>query len=313
MFFGNTSSEGALNRTAKQSFDIVVSSDNNDYLAWQCLVFHHSCLAHLGVAPIFVVHGDDKPLAAAYRILEEKGGLIQRLAHLGNSGSIEYSGRNVWATVKHVKTTSENIVLCDPDMIFLRHIDFAQLAARLDGESVSYDAVGYMKVGDHNRVVLEDVCKGSWINTGMLGDIKIGGGVPYIIPVNLRRQIVREWATLTEACLEASFRYHGIMNSEVWISVMWGFVLACLRRGIPMTLTNICATNNPKASAGDGLILRDRQMVHYCYFDEFFNKKNFINEIDSLKTVWKVEAPGETVNGAVTRAIRDAAAFYGLG
>jgi hypothetical protein len=115
----------------QQSFDIVVSSDNNNYLAWQCMVFYHSCITHLGQAPTIVVHGDPGPLVEGYRILQERGGIIQRLPTFISAGKIDYACRNAWATLKGVETSADNIVLCDPDMIFLRHVDFSEIAVGL--------------------------------------------------------------------------------------------------------------------------------------------------------------------------------------
>ena len=300
-----------MTRRKQQDFDIVVSSENNDYLAWQCLVFHHSCVTHLGLVPIFVVHGDDGPLVAGYRILQEKGGIIQRLPTRRHAGSVEYPCRNAWASLSGVKTAADNIVLCDPDVIFLRRIDFAGIAAGLKGEAVSLDRVGYMTAGDQNRVMLEEVCKTSWIDTKLLDGIKISGGMPYIIPTGLRRRLAREWAVLTDDCLMMNLKRHGQMNSEVWISIMWGFVLAALRSDIPMTYTDLCVTNGKTAKDQD-LSLSDCKIVHYCYGDEVFNKRNYMSEEGSLKTVWKATAPEGTVNGAVTQAIQEAAGFFEL-
>jgi hypothetical protein len=122
-------------------YDIVASSDNNDYLAWQCMLFHHSCITHLGQVPIIVVHGDDKPLAEGYRIIEKKGGIIQRFPSMRHASAIDYPGHNLWATLKHVKTSAENIIVCDPDFIFLRPIDFAAIAARLNGRAVNIEQI----------------------------------------------------------------------------------------------------------------------------------------------------------------------------
>lgn len=292
-------------------YDIVVASDNNDYLAWQCMVFHHSCITHLGQAPIIVVHGEDGPLVSGYRILQKKGGIIQRLPTYRFAGAIEYAGRNLWASLKGVKTSADNIVLCDPDVIFLRHLDFAKIAAGLDGEAVSLERVSYMAVGDHNRPILEEVCRSSWTDKRLLDGITISGGMPYIIPIDLRRRIAREWAALTEDCLMTSLRHHRQMNSEVWISIMWGFVFAALRNDIPMSLRNMCVTND-KNEMEQVSTLRDRHIVHYCYGDDFFDKKLFMKEEDSMRNVWKARAPEGTINGAVTKAIREAAVFYGL-
>ena len=300
-----------MTRKIQRDFDVVVSSDNNHYLAWQCMVFHHSCITHLGQPPIIVVHGDYGPLVPGYRILEKKGGIVQRLPTQQYAGTVEYAGRNVWATLKGVKTSADNIVLCDPDMIFLRHVDFAEKAATLQGEAISLDRVAYMTIGGHNRSILEEVCRTHWIDTNLLNGVKISGGVPYIIPTNLRRHFAREFATLTEDCLLASLMRHGQMNSEVWISSMWGFVFAALRNGIPMSLTNMCVANG-RIAEEQASALRDRQIVHYCYGDDFFNKKNYMTENDSLDAVWKACAPEGTVNGAVTKAIHEAAVFYDL-
>jgi hypothetical protein len=293
------------------SYDLVVASDNNNYLAWQCMVAHHSCITHLGKVPIFTVHGGNEPLVEGYRILKEKGGIIQRLPSERLAGKFDYVCRNVWATLKGVETSADYIVLCDPDIVFLRPVDFSGIAAGLHEESVSLDRVGYMRVGDHNRAILEEVCKASWIDKRLLDGITSSGGMPYVIPTIFRRRIAREWAARTEDCLVASLKHHGKMNSEVWISIMWGFVLAALRNDIPMSFTNLCIANGA-SSENQAAALSQHAIIHYCYGDEFFNKKNYMNKDASVSAVWKASAPEGTVNGAVSKAIRDAAIFYGL-
>lgn len=294
-----------------QSFDIVVSSSNVDYLAWQCMVFHHSCMTHIGQAPIIVVHGDDEPLSPGYEVLEENGGIIQRLPTMADAGAIHYPPRNAWASLKGVKSEAEYIILFDPDVIFLRRFDFGGAAARLSNGSVSLDAVGYMKVGNDNRAILEDVCRKSWINPRDLDRLGTSGGMPYIIPMELRRRIAREWADLTEEVLEVSFRRHGSMNSAVWISVMWGFALACLRLEIPMTLTNITVTNH-EGQANEAEKLAESYVAHYCFGDQYFNKKRFIQSNDARIAVWQAWAPSGTVSGSVTAAIQEAGKFFGV-
>ena len=150
-----------------------------------------------------------------------------------------------------------------------------------------------------------------WIDTKLLNGITIGGGVPYVIPTDLRRRLAREWAGRTEDCLMTSFEHHGQMNSEVWISLMWGFVLAALRLDIPMSTTDLCILN-VRSGGERSHVLSERSIIHYAYGDEFFNKKNFMSEDASVHTVWKAGAPEGTINGAVTGAIREAAVFYGL-
>jgi hypothetical protein len=69
---------------------------------------------------------------------------------------------------------------------------------------------------------------------------------------------------------------------------------------------------NDRTEVDQTSVLNDGQMVHYGYGDDFFNKKNYMNEDDSLNAVWKACAPEGTVNGAVTRAINEAAIFFDL-
>lgn len=92
---------------------------------------------------------------------------------------------------------------------------------------------------------------------------------------------------------------------------MWGFVLAALRNEISMSLTNMRVVNEGIAE-GQASVLNERQIVHYCYGDDFFNKKNYMNEDALLSAVWKACAPEGTLNGAVARPIHEAAVFYDL-
>jgi len=295
----------------QHSFDIVVAADNNNYLAWQCMVFHHSCLTHLGQAPIFVVHGDNGPLVEGYRIIDAKGGHIQRLPSFRFAGKIDYVCRNVWATLKGVNTAADYIVLCDPDLFFLRPVDFSAIAAGLNEGAVSLDQVSYMRVDDHNRSVLEAACRAAWIDPRRLDGIGLSGGMPYVIPTALRRRLGREWEARTEDYLAACYKLHGHMNSHVWISIMWGFVLAAMRSEIPMTLTNLCALNGSKAEMHPS-VLGERAIVHYCYGDSHFDKKRYMEEEASRNPVWKASAPEGTINAEVIRALREAAMFYNL-
>ncbi len=272
------------------------------------MLFHHSCITHLGQAPIIVVHGDSGPLVHGYRLLQEKGGLIQRLPSAASAGSIKYPPRNMSATLQGVKTFAENIIFCDPDFVFLRPIDFAAIVARLDGKSITLDHVDYMKVNEINRPVLEAVCKKAWISTRHLDKLKVSGGSPLILPTKLRRRLAREWVNLTEEYLQAGLQHHGSMNSEVWISAMWGLVLGAFRIDVPITLTHLCVNNQ----AGMTVDLGTRDIVHYCYGDEVFDKRRFASPEASLSTVWKTQAPEGTVNGAIAQALHAAAKFYDL-
>src|SRR3954463_5552860 len=120
---------------------IVVSAENNPYLALQSKLFHFSCLSRLQQSPVIVVH-ETGALALHPDFLDiiRVGGRVLRAEsfQLSASGDI-YRPRNTPGTLlraaEEFGQQYEFMVLCDPDMIFSRPLVFPDT---LTGDFCSY-------------------------------------------------------------------------------------------------------------------------------------------------------------------------------
>ena len=92
-------------------FDIVVSTQNNHYMEWQAMLFHFSCLHHMGQAPIVMVHKNDTPLLSGFQLIQKLGGNVQTAPDYSRAGGIEYAPRNTAATLLFVESDAEYLVL----------------------------------------------------------------------------------------------------------------------------------------------------------------------------------------------------------
>src|SRR5262245_51510471 len=108
-------------------FELVVSAENNAYLAWQAMLFHYSCLQHQRQAPIVVVHKDDEPLFPGFERIRAAGGIVQTAPNYRKYGGVNYPPRNTAATLRHVVSDADYVVVFDPDMIFLQPLPLDNL------------------------------------------------------------------------------------------------------------------------------------------------------------------------------------------
>jgi hypothetical protein len=53
-------------------------------------------------------------------------------------------------------------------------------------------------------------------------------------------------------------------------------------------------------------------MLHYCYGDAEFNKRNFTTADDVRTAVWQARAEKNLANAVICEQLKQAAAFYGL-
>src|SRR5689334_11448300 len=120
---------------------IVVAAENKSYLAWQCKLFHFSCLSRLRELPVIVVH--ETGAAALHQdfldIIRVGGRVLRAGSYTLSSGGDVYLPRNTAGTLLHVAEEFgqqyEFIVLCDADMIFARAF---KLPETLTGDFCSY-------------------------------------------------------------------------------------------------------------------------------------------------------------------------------
>ncbi|TVQ85280.1 MAG: hypothetical protein EA400_16155 [Chromatiaceae bacterium] len=295
--------------------DLVVSAENTCYMAWQCMLFWHSCRTHLGRDPIFVVHGDAAPLAAGFAEIARHGGQIQRAPNFRDSGSDRspsYPPRNAIHSLALVRSDADCLALFDPDMLFLRPIDFDGLARQLAADEITLDRVAYLQLERGFQEPIRSVCYATGIDLAAVAQQGLSGGVPHLVPNRLRQPLCRDWLSLTDRCREALVSAHGAESSAAWVAVMWGLVLAIHKQALKARLTDFCISNagNPTLPDAPGT---GPAMIHYCYCHASWSKRRFLGSADACDAVWNSTAPAGTVNGAICRQLADAARAFGIG
>ncbi len=289
------------------SYDIVLSAENNDFMAWQCLVFHHSCITHVGKAPIVVVHGDEPELVDGFAWLEQAGGSVQRAPNFRHYGDIMYAPWNQLKTVELAVSDEPWLVFADTDMVFLDQVDFTPQLAALGPRSVGLDRVPFLVVNDTNRTIVADGCQHAGVALDAIEDRPVTGATPYLIANSARGELCAAWELSTKRYLEKSFAFHNGYDPGVWISSMWGLALAVHALDWDFVLSEQCVhtLQDPEVNPAE------RPILHYSYGIDHFNKRRF-NRRDRYDELWTVVGkPGHT-SGAVCDAIRAAGAHFGL-
>ncbi|MDQ3820254.1 MAG: hypothetical protein M3362_21590 [Acidobacteriota bacterium] len=270
---------------------IVVSAENNPYMAWQSKLFHYSCVSRLNQVPVLVVH--DTGAAGLHPDFEEivkSGGSLLRAESfkLSIKGDL-YRPRNTPGTLlraaERFGSQYEFVVLCDPDMIFTRPINFS--------ETLSGDYCSYIKNG-HD--FLEAARQSLGVSRALVDEQRerLRCGVPYVIPTGCARELAAAW-------LEAIDAFKG----RRWEDVMYAFGLAAVKLGLKVELTHMAQSNYwPDA------ILK-AYVVHYCYGDPAWSKRHFFRE-EKARDVWRADAkaPEGSVLGEILTQIREARKFY---
>ncbi|HEX8891587.1 MAG TPA: hypothetical protein VF779_20730 [Pyrinomonadaceae bacterium] len=270
---------------------IVVSAENNPYMAWQSKLFHFSCLSRLKQLPVIVVHETDAgALHRDFQDIIKAGGRVVRAKSykLSTRGDI-YRPRNtpgsLLSVVEEFGARDEFIVLCDPDMIFARDVVFPET---LTGDFCSYI--------NFDRDFVEDARHALDIPRALIDEQKesLRCGVPYVIHA-------RDARALGEAWLEAIDAF----SARKWEDVMYAFGLAAVKLGFKVNLTHMAQSNYWP----DAILKMD--VVHYCYGDESWSKRHYFHEAQA-QTVWRprVEAATGTVLGEILKQIGEAEKFY---
>lgn len=294
--------------TPRSDFDIIVSAENNYFMAWQCMVFHYSAQTSLGRTPLFVVHGDEPELVDGFEQIRNVGGRIQRAPNFRHAGDIMYAPRNQMKTVELARSDKPWLVLCDADMIFLDHVDFASIIEGLDDTTIALDRIPFLVVHDGNHELLRDVARKVEIPFDHLVDHPINGATPHLISMNIRDELCAQWDPMMETYLASAYAHHEGYDPNVWISSMWGLVLAMHRLGIDAELLDLCVHTEMDPPIDPS----ERPIVHYSYPNDGFHKRRY-NEPSRDSELWQASGtPGHT-SGAICDAIRATAAYYQRG
>lgn len=267
---------------------IVVSVENTPYMAWQAKLFHFSCVSRLNHSPIFIVHEFGSKWHRDFQELADAGAVVShapsyRKTPKGN----DYAPRNTAGTLLHAaelcSATDEFIVLCDPDMIFVRQPNFSR---NLSGEYYAQ-----LKYDQHVRRTARKI----GISLEKLDRRKeeLCCGVPYVIPVTAAKRIAEAWLQAIEA-----------FWPQEWEDQMYAFGLAVVKVGLKITLTHIVNHNYwPDATV-------DRDVIHYAYGDKTWDKRNYVTP-RQVQKVWSPAARQKgTIRAELFSQIREARDYF---
>lgn len=302
-------------------FEVVVSTENNPYMVWQAMLFHASCVRHLGRAPIVMVHNDGRPLLDGFEKIRAAGGRIQTAPDYRVVNGVNYPPRNTAATLKHVVADSDYLVLCDPDMVFLQPLPWKRLA--LDDRQVSFDFVGYLDASvEAYQPAVDDVCRQVKIDPQRLRNPLYNGGVPHVIPIRQQQPLSELWLNLMEQFPDVApcspeipgARPRGchVGPQKDWLSTMWALVMAVERLELQPVLTRLCVTTQ---NGGHPLPSNEALgpcLIHYCYENAGFKKHQYDTLEAAQRTVWQVAEGDSSICGNVRDQLRWACDFYRL-
>ena len=273
-----------------RGYRIVVSAENNPYLAWQAKLFHFSCVSRLNHLPIVIVHDRDSKWRRDLQEIADAGAVVSRApSYRTTSNGDDYPPRNTAGTLLHAaqlcSAKDEFIVLCDPDMIFVRQPDFSW---NLSGEYYAYL--------NYDRKPVRRAARKIGIRLEMLHRQKeeLCCGVPYVIPVAAAKRLADAWLQAIDA-----------FSPRRWEDQMHAFGLAVVKVGLTVRLTHIMNHNEwPDA-------MLDRDVIHYCYGDKTWNKRSFLTTRQARK-VWSPAAVAQqrTILAELLSQIREARNFY---
>jgi hypothetical protein len=267
---------------------IVVSAENNGYVGWQCKVFYYSCVTHTSFQPLFVVHALGSEWHPDFYDLVKAGALVRCAPTYTQTPYDWYVPKNTAGTLLHAAEfcdPDDLIVLCDPDMIFVRSPAFPGCLSGDHYSYLNYDRPTVRTAADRLDIAWEAILE---------RHESLCCGVPYVVPAAQARPLAHAWLAAVDA-----------IPPRHWEDVMYAFGLAALRLGLPITLTRIMEQDYvPEARFAS-------DMIHYCYGNALWDKRNFFREEEMAK-VWHpaISAERDTILGEILAQIAEARRFF---
>jgi hypothetical protein len=268
---------------------IVVSSENNRYVGWQSKLFYYSCVTRTSFQPLFIVHGMGTEWCPEFQELVKAGALVRSAPSYIFTPYDAYPPKNTAGTLLHAAEycdPDDLIVLCDPDMIFVREPRFPDC---LSGDFYTYMNYDYPAV--HTAAERLSI---SWEAIAERGD-SVCCGVPYVIAARYARELAQAWLAAVDA-----------FPPRHWTDVMYAFGLACVRLGLPpIDLTQIVEQNESSSAR------LTADMIHYCLGDAAWDKRHFFLD-EKVPGVWHPTVQGErdTILGEILAQIEEACEFF---
>jgi hypothetical protein len=280
------------------------------------MLFHFSCLKFQRQAPRIVVHKGDEPLLEGFERIAATGGTIQPAPNYRHRGPVVYPPRNTPATLCHVETDADYVMLFEPDMIFLQPLALEDLA--VGPRQATFDPVTYLDPDcAAYQPAVDEVCRRSGIEPRALRDRPINGGVPHLVPRSLVREFGAHWLQgielFAQYALECADGNAELAAEKIdWIASMWAVVLAVHRLGLTPVMTRLCLLNVEGRSPLPPADPSGPKIIHYCYGGEDFTKRAFISLPAAMYDVWRVSPDDGSINGAIRGQLHAAREFYGL-
>ncbi|MEP6922384.1 MAG: hypothetical protein ABI967_14765 [bacterium] len=273
-----------------QKHRIVVSAENTPYMEWQCKLFYFSCVTRLKRRPLIIVHSSGQDWCPGFYDIVRAGGAVYSAPNyrIAESGE-DYAARNHPGTLIEASRLLGDqhvfIVLCDPDLIFTRAVEFPESPA---GE--------YSAFMDYDSDFVTDPLRRLGISKETLDRQKdfLSCSVPYVVPAGRATELGTTWLHAIDAFLPRR-----------WEDVMYAFGLAVVKLGLKLTITQMADTNywpDQPVSA---------PVIHYAYGDDCWTKRNYYSE-EEAGAVWDADqdaVPGSILN-EILNQIREAGDFY---
>lgn len=269
---------------------IIISAENNSYIAWQCKLFYFSCVTRMNHQPVIIVHdlGDD--WHPDFYELARAGCAIYsapnyRFDREGNDYACRNHPGSLMRAAELFPEQDGFFVLCDPDMVFVRKLEFP---AALAGDFSTFM--------DYDRDFVSNALPKIGITREMLEPLKdsICISVPYVIPSKCALELGQTWMAAIEA-----------FNPRRWEDVMYALGLAVAKLGLKPQVTHLVNHNYwPEEPV-------QAPMIHYAYGDERWNKRDYSTD-ETSKDVWDPPNgyPPATILGELLNQIRAAHDFY---
>ena len=270
---------------------IVVSAENSPYIGWQCKLFYFSCVTRLDHQPIVIVHDWGEDWHPDFYDLAKAGCSVYsapnyRFDAAGNDYACRNHPGSLLCAAELLTGQDLFIVLCDPDMIFVRGVEFPKAFA---GE--------FSSILDYDRDFISAVLPKLGITRAALDMRKrsLCVSVPYVIPSQRAQEFGETWLTAIEA-----------FEPRRWEDVMYAFGLTAVKLDLEPEVTHLVDHNYWPEAAVRG------EMIHYAYGDQRWNKRDYRTN-ETQASVWNPpdEYPPETILGELTNQIRAAREFYG--
>ena len=287
---------------------IVVSAENNPYMEWQCKLFYFSCVTRLKQQPIIIVHDSGTQWCSGFYDLVKAGCAVHSAPNFRTAANgDDLPGRNCSGSLMKAGEIcdgrDEFIVLCDPDMIFVRATDFLNCLSAEYSSFMDYD---------------RDLVQEARLRFGIQRDAldakkeKLTVAVPYVVPTVLAMEFGRTWLEAIDVFPSRKWEHDQRLvrppGSPVYERrhvVMYAFGLTVVKLGLEIEVTHLTDHNywpdEPVRAP----------MIHYAYGDERWNKRNYFTD-EQARAVWNPQAPaaGGTIISELLSQLRQAGEFY---